>query len=372
MWTPQGLYAKFLLRQPTLFFGEGAVFGLSDLPARRVAAIHGHSLTDADAGEIQKAFRGKQVRFLRRSWEGEPDLEAIRPTVAELEAFRPDVILAVGGGSVIDGAKLCRLFYEHPSFLPGVGRAEGLSFGTRFLALPTLAGSGAEASSAAVYIDRERRCKGMLVCHGFQPEVVVLDPARIRRLPQSRQLPLLMDAMAHMLEGYVSVVENALADILAEEGLRILREELSRPWEAADALRLQYAAYLGGVVQNHRLVGAAHAAAHQLTAIAHSRAVAMLLPATVRTNSADPAVRERYERLSERAGLGGLDGLLSFLEELTERAELVDARAALWEQLRARGADDALFRRAAEDRGGRGSPRPLDEAYWKEWLENIG
>ena len=115
MWQPQSFYSKYLLDQPVMFFGKDAIKGLYNFPGSKFAIIHGEN-AKFDKEVFQKAFKAFEVKFITKSWKNEPTLEELKGTLAELESFRPDVIMAIGGGSVIDGSKICRLYYEFPYF----------------------------------------------------------------------------------------------------------------------------------------------------------------------------------------------------------------------------------------------------------------
>ena len=116
MWQPQGFYNEYTLRTPVILAGDEAVKGLYNYPASKIAVIHGSSFFDEKL--FLSVFSKREVRFFMRSWKEEPDFEGIKGTVGDLEDYRPDTIIAVGGGSVIDGSKLCRLLYEFPFFEP--------------------------------------------------------------------------------------------------------------------------------------------------------------------------------------------------------------------------------------------------------------
>lgn len=371
MWKPQKLYADFLLNQPSILFGEQSVLGLTSFPGAKIAVIHGNSFDLKRKEQIQKAFSKRAVCFIPRSWRSEPDIESLGPVVGLLEIFAPDVIMAVGGGAVLDGAKLCRVLYEFPGFQYGETRLNQLTFKTKFIAIPTTIGSGAEASSAAVFIDHTQHRKEMLVSHDLRPDVVVLDPFFVKAAPYQLLAVSGMDAAAHILEGYVSKVNNALSDFLAEYALRILFEELDRTdITTANFLRLQYAGYLGGIIQNHCLVGAAHGIAHQVSdfGYSHAEAVALLLPAVIRQNQKDEQTFSRYQKLSSGTGLGGITSVLAFLEQLNERAGLSDHKNNLRHLLLQQVKRDEFVSNVSRDPGGSGNPIAVDGNYLKQLL----
>ena len=105
MWEPQGMYSKFLLKQPTILFGENAIMGLKTYASARVSVIHGSSLNEGYKEKVLRALSSFEVSFIKKTWFGEPTLKALYSTISKIEEFKPDLIIAIGGGSVIDGAK---------------------------------------------------------------------------------------------------------------------------------------------------------------------------------------------------------------------------------------------------------------------------
>jgi len=200
MWQPQSFFSQYVLRTPVILSGKEAIRGLYHYPAGKIAVIHGGSFSDAEL--FRSTFSKREIRFIRRSWEDEPDMKGLKGTIHELENYQPDLIIAVGGGSVIDGSKLCRLFYEFPFYEVGVSRVEGEQLKTRFIAVPTTVGSGSEVSSASVYVDRVNHRKDMVVLHGLLPDVVVYDGRYVENAPEKLLCASALDAMAHILEGY--------------------------------------------------------------------------------------------------------------------------------------------------------------------------
>ncbi len=373
MWQPQGFYNEYCLRTPVVLSGEESIRGLYNYPAGRIAVIHGSTFDDKEI--YMSTFPKKEVRFILRSWKGEPEFEGLRGTVSEIEAFKPDVIIAVGGGSVIDGSKLCRLLYEFPLYDPKTSRVDGSMLKTSFVAVPTTVGSGAEASSAAVFWDISEHRKDMVVIHELQPEVVVYDPRYISGTPDRLLCASALDALAHIVEGYVSNIHNAFVDVLAEKGLAILHEEFEAMLsdKAVDFGRLQYAGYIGGIVQNHCIVGAAHAVAHQLTeqGYSHGEAVALLLPSIIRLNMDNIAAHERYMTIAKRAGFDDIDSLITFISDVVGYAGITGRRKDLKGYL-SKAMDDEAFRENVKaDRGGKGNPVEITDDYLQNLIRSM-
>ncbi len=372
MWKPQSIYSDYVLQQPVVLFGRNAVSGLAVYPCARVAVLCGSSLHEEDKNFLRKVFKKKALHFIVRSWSGEPDLESLKGSISELEKIKPDMIIAVGGGSVIDGAKLCRLYYEFPYFHVNETKLSQLTFKTVFIAVPTTVGSGTEVSSAAVFINREYERKEMVVSHDLQPSVVVLDPGYVKNAPESVVVSSMLDAVAHIVEGFVSVMKNGLMDIYAEMGLQILFQEFSKKnSEERDFQRIQFAGYLGGLVQNHCIVGAAHAIAHQLTSygFSHGEAVALLLPGVIRLNCSFEGIKEKYENMCQASNIEGVSGLAEFIEYQSQKAGIADRKDELKTVLNGLKSEDRFIENVVNDRGGKGNPVPITEEYLVKLVE---
>jgi alcohol dehydrogenase class IV len=329
-----------LLGPGEVIAGAGSLSSLRALPAARVAVIATRrAAADANVAQWIGAPASYAIEHVEASWPGEPSLADLEQAVAALRAFRPDWIVAIGGGSVLDGAKLCWARYEHPHFplerldrpfaLPALRRL------ARFVAVPTSAGTGSESSSAAVFTDRETGRKIPAVTHDFLPDIAILDPRLTVDLPPEWTAMTAFDALGHALEGYVSALDNPLVDRLAEGAIADILESLPRILESPRDLdaraRLQIAACHAGYVQNLRLVGIAHAVAHQLGAwkIPHAFAVMTLLPYGMEFVSREPRVRERYARVARMCGLSDADALIAKIRELPRSFGLAD-RLGRW------------------------------------------
>lgn len=311
-----------------LIVGPGSIMALRGLESSKVAIIASGSLIKQDAlfAKFVKNIRAHDITVVQRSWHGEPSFEDLELPLKQLESFQPDTILAVGGGSVIDASKLIWMFYEHPDLsieecikVNGVPPLRGRA---NFIAIPTTIGTGSEVSSSALLLNRETGRKEAVVSHDFLPDLVVLDQNLLVGLPLSTKISTVCDALSHAIEGYVSRIKNPLMDIFAEKAITLISEN----WKAAiidddeDALgQLLYAATLAGWVQNHCLVGAAHAIAHQMAkyGVPHGHANAILLPNVIRFNGTDEKTESRYLRIAELCLLeDNFEALAVWIEEI--------------------------------------------------------
>lgn len=301
---------------------EGAIAALRVLPASRVAVIVSkRGREDAAVARWLAAENAYEVAAFAPSWDGEPSLAGLEGTLAELDTYRPDWIVAIGGGRVLDGAKLCWALHEHPGFprerLAIPFALPPLRALCRFAVVPTTAATGSEASSSATFDGPGHGAKLAAVTHDFLPDVAILDPRLLQSLSPAEVATGALDALGHAVEGYTSKLNNPMIDVLAEGAVATLIELLTRREPEAlavpELLRLQIAACHAGQVQNLRLVGYAHALAHQLArfGIPHAVAVGLLLPQVMRRHLDVPAARARYGRLARAAGLADADELIA-------------------------------------------------------------
>lgn len=307
--------------------GTNARMALKGLVANRAALIISPSFKNSQYFEqVVRLISAQSVRVIERSWQGEPSVKELSGVIGELEAFQPDYILALGGGSIIDGAKLAWLFYECPTLEPEVlyrpfalpplrGRA-------KFAAIPTTVGAGSEVSSAAVMLDSDTQSKKAVVTHDFLPDLVILDPDLVSEVPLKVLRATVADTLAHAIEGYVSLIEHPLMDTFAQQAVSIVyryREMFSQEsWDNEMLSELQYAAMLAGWVQNHCIVGLSHAIAHQLGSfgIGHGLANGLLMPAVINFNCQDKMVADKYTKLVSSAGIPGITALIELFELL--------------------------------------------------------
>ena len=293
--------------------------------------------------------------------------------IQELEAFQPDYIVALGGGSVIDGAKVGWLFYEHPtleddilfrpfSLPPLRGRA-------KFAAIPTTIGTGGEVSSAAVVFDDVSKRKRAVVTHDFLPDLVILDPELVTDVPASLLKPTIADALSHAVEGYVSNIKHPLMTSLAEKAVEIIARYSGAIGEEAWSLDmisdLQHAAMLAGWVQNHCVVGLSHAIAHQLGPykIGHGAANGKLMPSVIEYNSGDNLVSQEYKKLCARANLNDVAELKLLFARLCEDVHV---------PLKLREEDLAIISSGAmEDPAAKTNPRAFTELDVREIVLDV-
>jgi alcohol dehydrogenase class IV len=328
---------------------------------------------------IKRTISAFEIKFIKKTWIGEPSLYGLKETISEVENFKPDLILAVGGGSIIDGAKIVRTLYEFPFYDPKTTNFKSLNWSTKFVVIPTTMGSGAETSSSAVLYNQQENTKEFVVTHAFIPEVVVFDAKLIQN--SSRKIILLstMDALSHIVEGTLSKIENPLMDLYAEKALQIIQSNymvLTCDEEIQEDVinQLQFAAFYAGMVQNHCIVGAAHAIAHQLTSygFGHAEAISLILPEAIKANLQSPEVKLMLTKLANNAGINeGFNGIINFIEKIVSQIDLKDEKALLSSSLNSIYENDLFFNNALSDAGGKGNPITMDKTFLVDILRNV-
>jgi alcohol dehydrogenase class IV len=320
--------AGHALRAPgTVFFGEGSLAQLAMLPANRITVIIG-------AGDHVKELRtqinsilSKKEVFILQKPAGEPTLQGIQALAMLMQSSAPETIVAIGGGSVMDIAKLAWVLYENPDInlmeyrspfsLPKLGKK------ATFVACPTTFGSGSEASSAAVFSNDKTASKTVLLSHDFLPDMAILDPKLAGSLDKSTTLSCAADALTHAIESYVSVIHNPMADQYALSALRLIFGvfESSDDISAQKLDQLSQASYFAGIAQNHCSVGLTHSIAHQLGVygVSHGLANAVFLVPVMKFNEAHT---QRYATLAKELGMASSEALIHAVQALVARFNL--------------------------------------------------
>ena len=288
------------------YFNTGAIENLRSLRAASVVIV-----TDAGTErrgtveEVRRYLTAQDVRVFA-GVEPEPSEAQVRAGVAMLGDPPPELIVAVGGGSVIDAAKAMRLFHESPAlsmreltlpFLDARKRVahypDAAGHRIRLAALPTTAGTGSEVSPAAVLTHEGR--KETLVDYSLVPDVAIVDPRLTLSLPAEMTADTGVDALTHALEAYVSIFASPFTDAFCLQAMNLILNALPRA--VADGGDLQArtdmanAATISGLAFSNAFVGVNHALAHAVGArfgIAHGRANGLFLPHVLRYNASIP------------------------------------------------------------------------------------
>ncbi|MGH3506608.1 MAG: bifunctional acetaldehyde-CoA/alcohol dehydrogenase [Nocardioidaceae bacterium] len=287
---------------PDTYFNAGALENLRELDTETAVVVTDRVCEDLGvATQVRSLLKAGRVHVFSQV-EPEPSEPNIRAGVQLLEQARPDLIVAIGGGSVLDAAKAMRLLYEHPEadldeltlpFLDPRKRVAGFpqaAHTVSLVAIPTTAGTGSEVSPAAVVSVGHR--KETLVDYTLVPDIAIVDPLLTLTMPDSVTLDSGIDALTHALEAAVSIFASPYTDALCTQAARLIFEALPRvhadPQDLPARTNMSNAATLAGLAFANAFVGTNHALAHAVGAkfgIAHGRANALFLPHTLSYNA---------------------------------------------------------------------------------------
>ncbi len=291
--------------------------------------------------------------------EPDPSFETIKRGVKAIDSFKPDVIIAIGGGSAIDAAKGMWLFYEHPE-----ADVEGLKLKfmdirkrtykfpklgqkAKMVAVPTTSGTGSEVTSFAVISDKEQNKKYPLADYELTPDVAIIDPDLVMTLPKRITADTGMDVLTHAIEAYVSNMASDYTDGLSEKAVELVLNYLLEAYEHGDNKlareKMHNASCIAGMAFTNAFLGINHSLAHKIGAkyhTAHGRANAILLPYVIRYNASKPTkfvsfpkyeyfiADEKYANLARKNGLPastteeGVESLIAKIKELNEKLEI--------------------------------------------------
>ncbi len=287
--------------------------------------------------------------------EPDPTLSSARKGAAAMAAFEPDCIVAIGGGSAMDAAKIMWVLYEHPD-TPFEDMAMRFSdirkriytfpkMGEKayFVAIPTSAGTGSEVTPFAVITDESKGVKYPLADYELLPNMAIVDADMMMNAPKGLTSASGIDVATHALEAYASMMATDFTDGLAQRALKLVFEYLPRaydngPNDPEAREKMAHAATMAGMAFANAFLGVCHSMAHKLGAfhhVPHGVANALLLEQVIRFNCVDvptkmgtfpqythPHTRARYAEIAQAVGIEGKDdaekveGLIAKLNEL--------------------------------------------------------
>ncbi len=240
--------------------------------------------------------------------EPDPSIQTVKRGLSLMEAFRPDTIIAIGGGSSMDAAKGMWLFYEQPDvnfddlkqkFMDIRKRAfryPELGKKSKLVCIPTTSGTGSEVTPFAVITDKEENKKYPLTDYSLTPTVAIVDPSLTMSLPKSITADTGMDVLTHATEAFVSTLASDFTDGLALQAVKMVFEYLPRAVnngkndpEARE--KMHNASCLAGMAFANAFLGVNHSLAHKIGGeyhVPHGRANAILMPHVIRYNGTKP------------------------------------------------------------------------------------
>lgn len=270
--------------------------------------------------------------------EPDPTLKTAKKGAEDMLSFEPDVIIALGGGSPMDAAKIMWTLYEHPTVefedlamrfmdirkrvysFPKLGKKASM------IAIPTSAGTGSEVTPFAVITDEKTGFKYPLADYELTPNMAIVDAELMMSMPRALTASSGIDALVHAIEAYVSVLASEFTNGQALEAIRLIFKYLPIAYSEGQTNikareKMAHASTMAGMAFANAFLGVCHSMAHKLGAahhIPHGVANALLINEVIKYNAVDnprkqaafpqykyPNAKWRYARISDYLGLGG-------------------------------------------------------------------
>ncbi|NQI33401.1 bifunctional acetaldehyde-CoA/alcohol dehydrogenase [Streptococcus suis] len=364
-------------------------------------------------GFVQRVIEQLQLRSNKVMYtvfsdiEPDPDITTVERGAEAMKAFKPDTIIAIGGGSVMDAAKIMWLFYEQPQvdfrdlvqkFMDIRKRAfkfPELGEKAKYVGIPTTSGTGSEVTPFAVISDKKNNRKYPLADYSLTPTIAIVDPAFVMSVPDFVAADTGMDVLTHATEAYVSTVANDYTDGLALQAIKLVFENLEKSvkeadWESRE--KMHNASTMAGMAFANAFLGISHSMAHKLGGrfhTVHGRTNAILLPYVIRYNGTRPAktatwpkynyyrADEKYQDIAKMLGLPAStpeEGVASYAKAVYELGERLGIKMNLKDQgvdekeLKAHSRELALL--AYEDQCTPANPRLAMVDHMQEIIED--
>ena len=346
---------KWFKVPPKIYFEKGCLEYLRCIKGTRAFIV-------TDPAMVTLGYVHKVEDYLRQAGmettifsaiEPDPSTDTVYAGVERMNRFKPDVIVAFGGGSPIDAAKGMWLFYEQPDikfedlalrFVDIRKRAMNfphLGKKAMFVGIPTTSGTGSEVTAFAVITDKRTGIKYPLADYELTPDIAILDPELTYTVPRSVTADTGMDVLSHALEAYVSVMASDYTDALALQAAKIVFKYLPIAYEdpknAKAREKMHNASCMGGMAFTNAFLGINHSLAHKVGGqfhVPHGRANAILLPYVIRYNASTPSkytvypkyeypvADRKYQEVAKALGLPadtpeqGVESLIEAIQEL--------------------------------------------------------
>lgn len=298
-----------------VYFGANALDQLKDIKGTKAVLVVGSErlIKDGTVPKIQNLLKEAKIETIIFSGvENDPSVATVRKGAEMMNAFNPDLVIGIGGGSPIDAAKAMWIFYEYPGFtfeeaakpfnLPELRQK------AKFIAIPTTSGTGSEVTSFSVITDNETGIKYPIADYNITPDVAIVDTALVQSMTPKLVANTGMDALTHAFEAYVSTVRNPITDALAMKSIEMTVENLVKSFNGEKEARenMHISQCLAGMSFSNAILGIVHSMAHKsgkIFNIPHGCANAIYLSYVIEFNA--KTAGDTYADIAKRLGLSG-------------------------------------------------------------------
>ena len=308
----------------SIYFGENAMEALKTLQGKRAVIVTGGSSMKkfgfiAQTQELLSAAGIDSIVF--DGVEPNPSVQTVVKGARAMREFEPDWIVAIGGGSALDAAKIMWCFYEHPQLdfedIIPVGSMPALRNKAKFVAIPSTSGTASEITAFSVITDLENHIKYPIVSAHIVPDVAIIDPALPAKMPPHITANTGMDVMAHALEAFASTVANDYTDPLAMRAIKLVFENIETAYKQGDDMaardNMHNASTLAGMAFSNVSLGLIHSLAHKIGGefgVTHGLANAILMPYIIEYNKQST---DKYAEVERYLGLESIENELRAL-----------------------------------------------------------
>ncbi|TDX48250.1 iron-containing alcohol dehydrogenase [Orenia marismortui] len=319
-------------------FGENALETLKGLQGERAVLVTGGSSMKRFGFLDQAVDYLKEAGIESKIVDGVEPNPSVKTVIKGKEAmleFNPDWIIAIGGGSALDAAKIMWAFYEHPDLefedIIEVASMPKLRNKAKFIAIPSTSGTASEITAFSVITDTENKIKYPIVSPEIVPDIAIVDPKIPATMPSHITANTGMDVLAHAVEAFVSTAANDYSDSLALKAIEMVFEYLPKAVSNGDDMvareKMHNASTMAGMAFSNVSLGIVHSLAHKIGGelhVTHGLANAILLPYVIEFNY--EAAKEKFAIVEKSLGI---DSLADAIRNLNRKLDIVSSFKAI-------------------------------------------
>ncbi|MHA1300085.1 MAG: iron-containing alcohol dehydrogenase [Candidatus Helarchaeota archaeon] len=292
------------IKVPLIYYGKGSLKELKNIRQKRIFIVTDKVIDELYGSKVLKYLKKKETKVFNEVEPNPTDKIIIRGSKIALE-FQPDLIIGIGGGSVMDSAKAIFFLYEREDkTLYDINPVNFFKLGrkSKLILIPTTSGTGAEHTGAIIVTNTEKGQKVALACFELVPSAVIIDPKLALGMPPSLTATTGVDAFVHAIESLINSLNNDFTEALNLQAIKILLKFLPLAIHEGANInireKIHNAASMAGIGLANTAAGIGHSCGHSLGSvfhIQHGKAVGLMLPYIIEFNK--PKCEEKYREI---------------------------------------------------------------------------